>query len=255
MLEVRGLSKKFGAEWVVRELSLSLQKQRTLSILGKSGCGKTTFLKCVAGLVEADSGQIYLDGKELTHLKVAERNMVYLYQEDLLFPHLNAFENIAFGLRIRKESEGSVKAKTRQMLEDLGLAEHGSKMPHQLSGGQRQRVSFGRAIIVRPDLLLLDEPFSSLDAQTRQNTQQLFKQLVVQYGITSVLVTHDLREALLMGDQIGYMDQGQLDLYDSKSAFIDDARTGAHAELEFWTTIQNEKTKDESNQKGPGNEV
>lgn len=233
-LQVKNLSKSFGREKVVKDLTFSLNVNRTLSVLGKSGCGKTTMLKILAGLIPPDEGKLYLDGREITEEKAEKRNAIYLYQEDLLFPHLNAFENIAFALRIRKVPEKVVRSKVTAMLRSLELEGQEHKMPDKLSGGQRQRISFGRAIIANPALLLLDEPFGSLDSVTRQKMQTLFKDLSAQYNITSIFVTHDLKEALLMGDKAGLMKQGTLKVYPTKEEFINDPQTGVQNELRFW---------------------
>lgn len=236
-LKIASLQKSFGDEAIVRGLSLELGQHKTLSILGRSGCGKTTLLKMIAGLESVDEGRIWLQGHDVTETTPQSRGAVYLYQEPLLFPHLNVWENIAFGLRLKGEAEDEVSRRVEQMLEDIGLAAHARKQPHQLSGGQKQRVAFGRAIIVNPTLLLLDEPFASLDVEIRANMQQLFKDLAHRFEITAIFVTHDLKEALLMGDQIAYMRAGQLTMYPSREAFIKDPEVGVHEEVEFWRGV------------------
>lgn len=233
-LEVQHIVKSFGKEHVVKDLNFTLNARQTLSVLGKSGCGKTTMLKTISGLVVPDSGQIILQETDITAVRPEKRNTVYLYQEDLLFPHLNAFENIAFGLRLKKTLEAEIQAQVTHMIDSLELTGQAKKMPEQLSGGQRQRVSFGRAIITNPSLLLLDEPFGSLDTGTRQRMQVLFKKLTTEFNITSVFVTHDLKEAILMGDQIGFMQAGNLKVYETKEAFINDPETGVQNEIKFW---------------------
>jgi ABC-type Fe3+/spermidine/putrescine transport system ATPase subunit len=242
-LEIQHIEKSFGAEQIVKDLTFSLAPHKTLSILGKSGCGKTSMLKIVGGLLKADSGSIILDGTDISTLEAEKRNIVYLYQEDLLFPHLNAFENIAFGLRIKKQKEEHIQSKVKEMLALLELEGQGEKMPHQLSGGQRQRVSFGRAIIINPALLLLDEPFGSLDAGTRQRMQHLFKDIAHKFKITSLFVTHDLKEAILMGDEIAFMEKGQLKLYKNKEEFIADPTTGVQNEIGFWENLSKKEQK------------
>ena len=244
-LEIKDIVKSFHNEHVVKTLNFQLEAHQTLSILGKSGCGKTTMLKTIAGLVSPDSGSIILNGERINDKKPSERNIVYLYQEDLLFPHLNIFENIAFGLRLKKLSNTDITERVSQMIKSLELEGQAKKMPNQLSGGQRQRVSFGRAIITEPSLLLLDEPFGSLDAGTRQRMQVLFKKLTKEYQITSLFVTHDLKEAVLMGDKIGYMQKGQLKVYEGKKEFINDPNTGVQHEIAFWDglKVNSEKIK------------
>lgn len=236
-LEVKNITKSYHREQVVREFHLSLEAHKTLSILGRSGCGKTTMLKIIGGLVPADSGQITLDGQLLDPEIRRSKGVVYLYQEDLLFPHLNVFENIAFGLRLRKQVKEEIAEKVEKMIQSLELDGQAAKMPHQLSGGQRQRVSFGRAIITNPSLLLLDEPFGSLDAGTRQRMQELFKKLARDFRITSLFVTHDLKEAILMGDEIAFMRSGHLKVYKDKSEFIRDPETGVQNEIGFWESL------------------
>ncbi len=236
-LQVEHISKSFGEEEVLRACSLSLAEHQTMSILGKSGSGKTTLLKIIAGLESADQGQVQLGELDLAPIPAHQRSIVYLYQEPLLFPHLNVFENIAFGLRLRKIEEKEVRQRVDEMLVALEMDTHTDKAPHQLSGGQRQRVAFGRALIINPKVLLLDEPFGALDTVTRATMQELFKRVAQTYAITALFVTHDLKEALLMGDQMALMDQGQLQHFSSKQAFIEDASTGVTAEIAFWKNL------------------
>ena len=237
-LEIRNLNKTFGDHPVICDSDFSLPKRQTLSILGQSGCGKTTMLKIIAGLLSPDSGDIVLNGQKINDLHPSKRNIVYLYQEDLLFPHLNAFENVAFGLRLKKIPDDQIRDRVQQMFESLELEGQQQKKPHELSGGQRQRVSFGRAIITTPAVLLLDEPFGSLDTGTRNRMQALFKSLTKKFEITSVFVTHDLKEAVLMGDRIGFMEHGHLKIYPSKEEFIRDPLTGVQSEMDFWRGLE-----------------
>lgn len=237
LLHVHALHKSFSDEPVLRGVSLQLAQHEMLSVLGRSGSGKTTLLKILAGLEQADRGEITLDGQDLSQWSPQQRNIVYLYQESLLFPHLDAFENIAFGLRLRGLPKTEVKQRVERMLAQLELDDQAHKPPHQLSGGQRQRVSFGRALIIEPPLLLLDEPFGALDLETRASMQRLLKRVASELGITAIFVTHDLKEAILMGDRLGYMRAGQLDLYADVQAFIDDPRTEAAGEIAFWRKL------------------
>ena len=170
-LQVRHLQKAFGEEQILNDLSLDLQEGTTLSILGRSGCGKTTFLKILAGLETMDNGEIYLNKQDISRFSPQNRNAVYLYQEPLLFPHMNVWDNIAFGLRLKNVSSGHLSERVESLIDNLGLTSHAKKRPEQLSGGQKQRVAFGRAIIINPALLLLDEPFASLDVETRASMQ------------------------------------------------------------------------------------
>ncbi len=241
-LEINNLKKSFGHTPVLNGISFGLAERQTLAILGRSGCGKTTLLKIIAGLLEpspaeSELGQVILQQQNISTQPPQQRGIVYLYQEALLFPHLNVFENVAFGLRLRKQPNTDVKNRVEAMLVDLGLTEHTRKMPTELSGGQKQRVAFGRALIVQPKLLLLDEPFGALDVETRGAMQVFYKRIAAEQGITSVFVTHDLKEAVLMGDQLGYMDSGNLHIFNDLQEFSNDERTGMRAEIDFWKKV------------------
>ena len=238
LLTVNNLTKAFGGQPVLRATSFALDRGEVLAVLGRSGCGKTTLLKILAGLDAPDSGAVLLDGHDLLPMPPNERQLVYLYQEPLLFPHLTVFENVAFGLRIRPVAPAEIKRRVAEMLAELDLGPHAHKAPHQLSGGQRQRVSFGRALIIRPRLLLLDEPFGNLDAQTRAEMQQLFLRVSRQHQITSLFVTHDSREALTVGTRFAYLDRGALTSFAGVREFVQDPRTNIAAELTFWESIQ-----------------
>ncbi|TPN87243.1 ABC transporter ATP-binding protein [Aquimarina algicola] len=237
VLDIQNISKAFQKEKVITEASFKASRNAVFSILGKSGSGKTTLLKIISGLEQQDSGSLFLEHEEISAIPAHKRNIVYLYQDALLFPHLDVFENIAFGLRLRKIPKKDIVKQVNKMIFDLQLEEHSHKMPTQLSGGQRQRVAFGRALIIKPKVLLLDEPFGALDVDTRKQMQQLCKQTILNYKITTVFVTHDLKEALLMGDQIGKMENGVLKTFINQSEFLNDPTTGAKEEIEFWKNI------------------
>lgn len=236
-LSLRDIHKSFGTEQVLTALSLELEAGCMLSILGRSGSGKTTLLKIIAGLEAADRGEVWLESRLLDPVPANERNVVYLYQEPLLFPHLNVFENVAFGLRLRKRPAAEVRSRVERLLEELELTDHVRKMPHQLSGGQRQRVAFGRALIIQPRLLLLDEPFGALDSETRVVMQDLLKRIAKEHRITGLFVTHDLKEAIRMGDLFGWMKAGQLKTYGDLSGFLGDEDTGVKEEVAFWASL------------------
>ncbi len=239
-IEAENILKSFGQEKVLRGVTFSLEEGEILSVLGRSGSGKTTLLKILAGLLDADEGQIRSAGQSIGHLPPPKRGIVYLYQETLLFPHLTVFENMAFGLRIRKVSGAEVKERVGELLNELGLYTHRDKMPSQLSGGQQQRVAFGRAVIIRPALLLLDEPFGNLDAKTREEMQDLFLRVSKKHRTTVLFVTHDLKEALKMGQKIGTMENGSLNIYESRQDFIRDSRSGVSEEMAYWEQLKRE---------------
>lgn len=237
-LKAQHISKAFGSEQVLKDLSLELHEHETLSILGRSGCGKTTLLKILAGLECPDQGKVEIHSKDIQTLAPHKRDVVYLYQEALLFPHLSVFENIAFGLRLRKQEEERIIKQTKEMINQLELSGMEEKMPHQLSGGQKQRVSFGRALITNPSVLLLDEPFGNLDADTRSSMQTFFKHIAKEFEITAAFVTHGVKEAILMGDRISTLNKGQLKIYDSVDSFINADHSLVEKEVEFWNSIQ-----------------
>lgn len=238
MIHCEGLNKRYGAEQVLQNVSFSLAERETLSVLGRSGSGKTTLLRILAGLESAEEGEILLKGQRINELAAKDRGIVYLYQEALLFPHLNVFDNLAFGLRLRRTPSSDIKNRVGEMLTRLELEDQQKKMPHQLSGGQKQRVSFGRALAINPRVLLLDEPFGALDVETRSSMQAFLKEVSQAYQITAMFVTHDLKEALLMGDRVGYMREGKLEIYPSKADFVADPRTEAQSEIAFWKDYQ-----------------
>ncbi len=234
MIEIKNLQKSFDQEQVLNGLALELSEKATLSILGKSGCGKSTLLKVMAGLETPDAGSFTVDQKDMFALPPQKRGVVYLSQEPLLFPHLSVANNLAFGLTIRKVGKKEVDKRVGEMAEKIGLSAHLDKKPHQLSGGQKQRASFGRALIINPRIVLLDEPFGSLDAQTREEMQQLFQDIRKEFSITALFVTHDLKEALIMADRIAKMQEGRLKVYASLEEFISSPESGADKEISFW---------------------
>ena len=238
LLSLRGLRKAYGKELLFDKLSLELAASQTLVILGRSGCGKSTLLRMLAGLETLDAGEILLQDRRINTLPPQQRGIVYLGQEALLFDHLNVFENIAFGLRLRRLPEGEIQQRVAAMLSHLGLDAHSHKPVEQLSGGQKQRVAFGRALVIRPQILLLDEPFSSLDADIRADMQQLFRSMAAQFAITALFVTHDAEEALRIGDRFAHLQNGLLTVYASRADFINDPATGVSRKLAFWQRLQ-----------------
>ena len=238
MLQGNNISKQYNKHQVLQNLDIQLNTGEIMAVLGRSGCGKSTLLKILAGLEEAETGEIFWQKENLTKLLPEQRHMVYVWQEAMLFPHLNVFDNIAFGLRIRKRPKEEINKRVGELLEQIGLAGFEAKMPHTLSGGQAQRVAFARALIIRPRVLLLDEPFGKLDSETRSQMQQLFLQTIEKEKITSLFVTHDLKEALIMGQRLAYMEDGALTVYPDKKSFLADSRTGAMAEKAFWEEVE-----------------
>ncbi len=234
---VRDLTVAFHAHRVLDRVRFTVPHGQVLAVNGTSGCGKTTLLRAVAGLLPVVTGSIRLAGTDITHMTAHRRGGIYLSQESLLFPHLTVFGNISFGLRLRHVQRRELHERVDAMLAQLDLRELASRFPGQLSGGQKQRVAFGRALIVEPPLLLLDEPFSSLDPDTRKAMQALFRKIATRHRITALFVTHDLRETLTVGDQLGVLKAGHLQTYRDRAAFSRDPETGVANEAAFWSGV------------------
>lgn len=234
LLRACDLNVSFGGVPILRDVSVEVHAAETLTILGDSGCGKTTLLKVMAGMLVPSTGEVWLEGQELMRLPIRERGVVYLDQEPHLFEHLNVRDNVAFPLRCRGSSRSQREASVTELLPALGLESHADKRVWQLSGGQKQRVAFARAIMARPKLLLLDEPFSSLDGKTRADMQTLMRALLDHFRITAVFVTHDLREAISVGSRFGLMVAGGMRMFADREAFIRDEATGVPGEIRFW---------------------
>jgi putative spermidine/putrescine transport system ATP-binding protein len=209
-LRLEHLGKTFGAFSAVEDLSLVVAEGELLVLLGPSGCGKTTTLRMIAGFIEATSGRIILGGRDITYVPPYHRNTGFVFQSYALFPHLSVFENVAFGLEMRRLGRSAIKAKVADALRLVRLAALGERMPRQLSGGQQQRVALARALVVAPEVLLLDEPLSNLDAKLRQEVRAEIRELQRRLGLTTVLVTHDQEEALTMADRLVVMNEGRL---------------------------------------------
>jgi len=208
-LELKSLSKRFGAVKAIDDVSLTVGDGEFFSLLGPSGCGKTTLLRSIAGILQPDAGRIALDGRDITSVPVHARNTALVFQSYALFPHLTVFENVAFGLRMRREKEAAIKARVDEALALVRLDGMAGRLPAQISGGQQQRVALARALVVRPALLLLDEPLSNLDARLREEMRIEIRRIQRTVGITTILVTHDIHEAFALSDRIAVMNQGR----------------------------------------------
>jgi len=209
-LSVINIDKSFGDVKALVNVTLDVHEGEFFTLLGPSGCGKTTLLRIIAGLELADNGQVILGGRDITALPATKRQVNTVFQSYALFPHLSIFENVAFGLRSRKFPQNDVQTRVGRRLEMLGLEEMAARFPHQLSGGQQQRVALARALVNEPEVLLLDEPMSALDARLRAQVQVELRRLQRKLGQTFILVTHDQSEALVVSDRIAVMSEGQI---------------------------------------------
>jgi iron(III) transport system ATP-binding protein len=209
-LSLQNISRNFGATRAVAGVSLAVERGEFFGLLGPSGCGKTTTLRMIAGLEKPDSGSIHFDGKEITDLPPERRGFGMVFQNYALFPHLNVFENVAFGLRARHAAKEQMNDRVRSALELVQLPGYEKRAIDELSGGQQQRVAIARAIAIEPALLLFDEPLSNLDVSLREETRGELRELVTRLGLTAVYVTHDQEEAFALCDRISVMVGGKL---------------------------------------------
>jgi ABC-type sugar transport system ATPase subunit len=210
-LELKGLSKKFGENVILDDLNISVGKGEFLVLVGPSGCGKSTVLRLIAGLEDPTGGEIWIDGKDVTTREPKERHIAMVFQSYALYPHMNVFDNMAFGLRVRKRlPEPEILERVREAAAMLKLEEMLERKPRQLSGGQRQRVALGRALVRKPKVFLFDEPLSNLDAHLRNQMRAEIRKLQQKLGVTAVYVTHDQTEATTMGDRIALLQGGKL---------------------------------------------
>ncbi|HVO03669.1 MAG TPA: ABC transporter ATP-binding protein [Candidatus Cybelea sp.] len=211
-LELRGVVKRFGDSPApaLDGVSLDVEEGEFLTLLGGSGCGKSTTLRIVAGLTDADAGDVLLDGRSIADVPAHKRGMAMVFQSYALFPHLTVAQNVAFGLEMRRLSARDVAVKVERALDLVAMGELGKRYPRQLSGGQQQRVALARALVVEPHLLLLDEPLSNLDAQLRARLRLELRALQQKLGVTTIYVTHDQAEALALSDRIAFMAAGKI---------------------------------------------
>ncbi len=212
---LRDVHVALGGSSILKGISLQVKKGEMISLLGPSGCGKSTLLKTTAGLIEADQGEVWIGDKLMNHVAPENRGAVIVFQDLRLFPHMDVGENIAFGLKMKGIRQEESNTRIRALLEKVGLTGYEKRKVQELSGGQQQRVALARALASRPRLLLLDEPFSSLDDHLRQKMRELVLALHQELDLTTLLVTHDQEEALLMSDRVAVMFNGRIEQYDT----------------------------------------
>lgn len=224
-LQLDNLCKRYGAIDAVVATNLAIEQGEFVSLLGPSGCGKTTTLQMIAGFVDVSSGRILLDGRDITHAKPSSRGLGVVFQSYALFPHMTVADNVAFGLRMRKQPEAEIRRKVTEVLALVRLDRHAERYPRELSGGQRQRVALARALVIEPPVLLLDEPLSNLDANLREEMQFEIRRIQSEVGITTLMVTHDQAEALSISDRVVVMQAGRVTQVDEPYRLYEHPRT------------------------------
>lgn len=210
-ISLQGIKKSFGDTAVVKDVSLEIPCGEMFFLLGPSGCGKTTLLRMLSGLIDVDEGEISFGERRINDVPANQRNCALVFQNYAIWPHLTVFENVAYGLRVRKIAEPELRQRVMEVLEQVRMSSHATRKPTTLSGGQQQRVALARAIVVQPDLLLFDEPLSNLDARLRLEMREEIQRLHELHPITSVYVTHDQEEALSLADRIAVMQGGVIE--------------------------------------------
>lgn len=211
MLELKNVKKSYDGTPVLTDISLNIEDGEIVSILGPSGCGKTTLLNLILGIVDSDGGQIIYNGEDITNVPMEKRGFNIVFQDYALFPNLNVYQNITYGLRNKPEI--SSKEEVEELISLLGLEEHLSKRIGQLSGGQKQRVALARTMVMKPKILLLDEPLSALDGVIKESIKDRIKTIAREYNLTTIIVTHDPEEALTLSDRVLIIDQGTISQY------------------------------------------
>lgn len=218
MLRLENISKSYDGVTILKNINLEIEKGEIISILGPSGSGKTTFLNLILGLTEADEGRIVYDGEDLTDVPMEERGFNIVFQDYALFPHLNAYKNITYGLRNKPNI--STQEEVKELIHLLGLEEHLDKKIEQLSGGQKQRVALARTMVMKPKILLLDEPLSALDGVIKESIKDRIKLIAKEYHLTTIIVTHDPEEALTLSDRVLIVNDGMISQYGKPEEII-----------------------------------
>lgn len=225
LLSLQDVSVAYDKNVILEHFNISMKKGELISLLGPSGCGKTTTLRLIAGFLEAKDGKFMFDNKDYTRVPVNKRNFGFVFQSYALFPHMTVFDNVAYGLRLRKVDKASIEKRVMEMLNVVSLQGFEKRFPGELSGGQRQRVAIARALVIEPDLLLFDEPLSNLDANLRVNMRVEIRRIQQQLGITTVYVSHDQEECFSISDKVAIMNKGEIEQLDAPTVIYKYPRT------------------------------
>jgi len=225
LLELRNITAGYDKNIILRDFSLNVGEGQFVSLLGSSGCGKTTTLRLIAGFSQPMAGSIYFNGADITHVPLHKRNFGFVFQSYALFPHMTVYDNVAFGLKMRKVSREETKTRVMEMLELVDLKGFEKRYPREMSGGQRQRVALARAMVIRPDLMLFDEPLSNLDAKLRVRMRVEIRRIQQELGFTAIYVTHDQEECFAISDQVAIMNGGVIEQMDTPARIFNGPRT------------------------------
>ncbi len=219
MLEIKNLKKSYDGNIILQNINLNIEEGEIVSILGPSGCGKTTLLNLILGLTDADEGAIIFNGKEITSVPMEQRGFNIVFQDYALFPNLNVYQNVTYGLR--NNPKISTTQEVEELIDLLGLREHLHKKIEQLSGGQKQRTALARTMVMKPKILLLDEPLSALDGVIKESIKEKIKQIARDYRLTTIIVTHDPEEALTLSDKVLIVNEGEISQYGKPEEIVE----------------------------------
>ena len=225
LLELKNITAGYDKNIILHDFNLEVERGQFVSLLGSSGCGKTTTLRLIAGFSEPYEGSIVFDGRDITHVPLHKRNFGFVFQSYALFPHMTVFDNVAFGLKMRKVSKEETRKRVMDMLSLVDLNGFEKRFPREMSGGQRQRVTLARAMVIRPDLMLFDEPLSNLDAKLRVKMRVEIRRIQQELGFTAIYVTHDQEECFAISDQVAIMNKGVIEQMDTPAHIFNAPKT------------------------------